>query len=168
MGWVAAHRRLVTTLFAVLLVAACTSERGQTSATPLSGSGHVIHVNLFVPLASGAAFGSACDATALSATGPKAATIPGSRLRFLSLNRANRTSETIGDQPVPRTGTVAKPISDDPSFPTACLFSFDVPTAADVDGYAFALESIYFPMPIIPRAQLEAAGWVANIGVNPQ
>jgi hypothetical protein len=137
-----------------------------TTATTAPPSGHVIHVNLFVPLASDAAVGSACDAAALGATGPKAATIPGSRLQFLS--RVNETLATIGEEAVPLAGKVAEPIADDPDFPAACLFSFDVATTADAANYFFTLGSIYFPMPIIPRSQLEAAGWVANIGVNPQ
>jgi hypothetical protein len=188
MGWIATYRRLVTTLFVAALVAACTSGGGQTpgsqSASPAlaaSGAGHVIHVNLFVPLASAATLGSACDAAALSATGPVAATIPGSRLQFFALplpaappapGSANETLATItpiGEQPVPQTGTVVKPIYDEgSSFPTACLFSFDVATTAEVDYYAFDVGSVYFPIPIIPRADLEAAGWIASIGVNPQ
>lgn len=177
-----------------------------TEAPTSAGSGHVIHVNLLVPLASAAGLGPACDAAALRATGPKAATIPGSRLWLADFARAservplqpaetppeapaetNATSATsepiqtsqpiqtsepitpLGEQPVPQTGTVVKPISDDPSFPAACRFSFDVPTTADPDSaYLFAVGSIYFPIPLMPRADLEAAGWVANIIVNPQ
>jgi hypothetical protein len=184
MGWIACYRRLVTTLFVAALVAACTSGGGQSpgsqSASPTpaaSGAGHVIHVNLAVPLASAATLGSACDAAALSATGPVAATIPGSRLQFFALplpaasGRANETPATItpiGEQPVPQTGTVVKPIHNESRFTTACLFSFDVPTTAEVDYYAFSVGSVYFPIPIIPRADLEAAGWIANIAVNPQ
>jgi hypothetical protein len=142
------------------------------ATTSPSGIGHLIHVNLYVPLASDVSVGSACDAAALSATGPVAATIPGSHLQFFDFGRANDeriTRTQLGEQPVPQTGTVVKPISDDAHFPTACLFSFDVPTTADVDNaYVFALGSVYLPVPVILRADLEAAGWVANIGVNPQ
>ena len=61
------------------------------------------------------------------------------------------------------------PCTNDLTFPTACLFSFDVPTTADVDkAYLFALGSVYFPVPVIPRADLEAAGWYAKIVVNPE
>ena len=178
-----------------------------TSAGTSGGSGHVVHVNLLVPLASAAALGSACDAAALRATGPKAAAIPGSRLMLYDPALAGRdvfqpaepaetpadtngTSATtepsptiqasapiqtsapitpLGEQPVPQTGTVVKPINDDPSFPAACRFSVDVPTTADPDkGYGFGVGSIYFPIPLMLRADVEAAGWVANIGVNPQ
>jgi hypothetical protein len=184
-------------------VAAATPLPTATSARTSAGSGHVIHVNVLVPLASAAALGSACDAAALRATGPKAAAIPGSRLVLYDIARAGRdvfppaeapatadtsaTAETsatnqpsepihtnepttpLGEQPVPQTGTVVKPISDDPSFPAACRFSFDVPTTADPDkGYVFGVGSIYFPIPLMLRADLETAGWVATIGVNPQ
>jgi hypothetical protein len=152
------------------------------------GSGHVIHVNLAVPLASAAALGSTCDAAALRATGPIVATIPGSRLKLTDFDQAldmadqayepnatEKPTETtkpltpLGEQTVPATGTVVKPISDDPGFPAACLLSFDVPTTADVKkAYLFSVGSIYFPLPAMLRADLEAAGWVANIGVNPQ
>ena len=155
-----------------------TSPPSEAAATPVSttttapgsaGSGHVIHVNLAVPLASAPILGSTCDAAGLRATGTKAATIPGSRLKLFDFDRADEMITPLGDQPVPPTGTVAKPISDDPAFPAACIFSFDVPTTAAVEkAYVFALGSIYFPVPLIPRAELEAAGWIANIGVNPQ
>jgi hypothetical protein len=163
-------------LAAVLLLTGCAGSVSpaatQTAASPAitpAAGGHVIHMNLDVPLASAATLGSACGAADLRATGPKAATTPGSRLQLFDFNRANAAMTPLGDEPVPPTGLVAKPISDDPSFPTACRFSFDVPTTADVDkAYLFALGSISFPVPVIPRADLEAAGWVANIGVNPQ
>lgn len=156
-------------------VAAATPEpSSMATAAPASpGSGHVIHVNLVVPLAATAELGSACDAAALRATGPTAATIPGSRLKFFDFDRAREadfaTMAPLGEQPVPQTGTVVKPISDDPAFPAGCLFSFDVPTTADAGkAYMFSLGSVYFPIPAILRADLEAAGWDANIGVNPQ
>jgi hypothetical protein len=144
-----------------------------TSAPASVGSGHVIHVRLFVPLASAADMGSACDAAALTATGPVAATIPGSRLQFFDFDQARETEfatmTPLGEQPVPQTGTVVKPINDDPDFSAACLFSFDVPTTADVNkAYMFSLGSVWFPIPAFLRADLEAAGWDANIGVNPQ
>jgi hypothetical protein len=138
------------------------------SSTATPGSGHVIHVNLYVPLAAKAKIGAACDAAALTATGPKSATIPGSRMEFLAVDRVNGTFEPIGAQPVPLAGSVAEAISDDPMYPAACQFSFDVSTTSDPDFYAFRVGSVYFPVPAIPRSQLEAAGWVTNIGVNPQ
>jgi hypothetical protein len=69
---------------------------------------------------------------------------------------------------VPLTGTVAERLTDDPGYPASCLFAFDVPTTADPDRYVFSVGEVYFPIPLILRDQLEAAGWVANIGVNPQ
>ena len=75
----------------------------------------------------------------------------------------------MGEQTVPATGTVVQAISDDPGFPVACRFTFDVPTTADVKtAYAVSLGEVYFPIPVMRRDDLEAAGWVANIGVNPQ
>jgi hypothetical protein len=162
---------LLASLSVTFLLTGCVGSATATAAPASAGGGHVIHVNLAVPLASAATLGSACDAAALRATGPKAATIPGSRLQFFDFgfDRESGTPPPIGEQLVPQTGTVVKPISDDPSFPAACLFSFDVPTTADVNkAYTFALGSVYFPVPAILRADLEAAGWVANIGVNPQ
>ena len=47
------------------------------TAASLAASGHLIHVNLDVPLAAAAPVGTTCDAAALDATGPVAATIPG-------------------------------------------------------------------------------------------
>lgn len=41
-------------------------------------------------------------------------------------------------------------------------------TAADSDRYFLSFGSIHFPVPIILREDLEAAGWIANVGVNPQ
>lgn len=166
-------------------VEAATPAPTATSAPTFVGGGHVIHVNLAVPLASATALGSACDAATLRATGPKVATIPGSRLWLADFdqarmmadqphqtNAASATREpitTLGEQWVPKTGTVVKPISDGSSFPAACLFSFDVPTTAVPDrAYLFAVGSIYFPIPLMLRADLEATDWVANIGVNPQ
>ena len=179
---------LLVGLSVMFLLTGCAGSATATVAPTSATSGHVIRVNLAVPLASAATLGSACDAAALRATGPKAATIPGSRLQFFDFDQAlkmadqvyepnetNNPSETnkpitpLGEQRVPSTGTVVKPISDDPSFPAACLFSFDVPTSADVNkAYLFSVGSIYFPLPAILRADLEAAGWDANIGVNPQ
>ena len=174
-------RPLLAGLAVVIVLTGCTgpiSAPSGIAATPASttasspstaAGGHVIRVNLVVPLASAAPLGSPCDAATLRATGPKAATIPGSRLQFLDFDRMDGSMTPLGDQRVPPTGAVAGPISDDPDFPTACIFSFDVPTTAGVDkAYVFSLASIYFPVPVIPRAELEAAGWVADIGVNPQ
>ena len=162
---------LLVGLSVMFLLTGCAGSATATVAPTSATSGHVIRVNLAVPLASAATLGSACDAAALRATGPKAATITGSRLQFFDFgfDRESGTPPPIGEQKVPSTGTVVKPISDDPSFPAACLFSFDVPTTADVNkAYVFSIGSIYFPVPAILRADLEAAGWDANIGVNPQ
>ena len=50
-----------------------------------------------------------------------------------------------------------------------CRFTVDVPTTADVKtAYAASVGSVYFAIPLMKRDDLEAAGWVANIGVNPQ
>lgn len=139
------------------------------SATPWSfptGIGHVIQVNLYVPVTVDAALDSACDAATLRATGPKAATIPGLPLRFLRLLESEpATAETIGEATIPSAGTVAQLAGDAERY---CVFTFDVKTTADTDPYVFSVGSIYFPMPIIPRDQLVAAGWVVDIGVNPQ
>ena len=201
-GWSVALHAAPAGIGAVTLDVEWSCAAATATAAPASvGSGHVIHVNLAVPLASAAALGSACDAAALGATGPVAATIPGSRLQFFDFDQpldmfdpADEPNETppegssprdtltpekpnetrkpltpLGDQTVPATGTVVKPISNDPSFPAACLFSFDVPTSADVKkAYLFSLGSVYFPVPAMLRADLEAAAWVTNIGVNPQ
>ena len=68
----------------------------------------------------------------------------------------------------PQTGVVAIPISTDANFPASCKFAFDVSMTATVDRYLFEVGSVYFPIPIIGRSQLETTGWIANIGVNPQ
>ncbi len=200
-GWAVALQASPAGIGPVTLDVEWTCDAATATASPGSlGSGHVIHVNLAVPLASAAALGSTCDATALRATGPVAATIPGSRLSFFDFDQpldmfdpADEPNETppegsspratvvpeepnetkvpfipLGEQTVPETGTLVKPISDDPGFPAACLFSFDVSTTADVKkAYVFSVGSVYFPVPLILRSDLEAAGWVANIGVNP-
>ena len=173
-GWAVALQASPAGIGPVTLDVEWTCDAATATAAPGSlGSGHVIHVNLAVPLASAAALGSTCDATALRATGPVAATIPGSRLSFFDFDQAREadfaTMTPLGEQPVPQTGTVVQPISDDPNSSAGCLFSFDVPTTADVNkAYMFSLGSVYFPIPAILRADLEAAGWNANIGVNPQ
>jgi hypothetical protein len=179
---------LVARLVAMFLLSGCAGFASPSAmpaatagATPV-GTGHVIHVNIAVPLASAATLGSACDATALRATGPKAATIPGSRVQLGDFDRMSEafdrpdqstgTIDTIaplGEQIVPQTGIVVKAISDDPGFPAACVFSMDVPTTTDPNkAYVFTVGSIYFPVPLMLRSDLETAGWVANIGVNPQ
>jgi hypothetical protein len=84
------------------------------------------------------------------------------------LPTAGRTVATIGEQQVPQTGVVATPIGTDANFPASCKFSFDVAMTATVDRYLFGVGATYFPIPIIARSQLEATGWIANIGVNPQ
>jgi len=200
----AAVLRVVAVLMLVTaLLAACQAGGGPTGSAS-AAAGHAIHVNLYVPLASNAALGSTCDATALKATGPVAVTIPGSTLKLLrvvggggfpaaptppevpgsapadstspaepGLPSANGPAatigvETIGEQLVPQSGKVAGPISSNTEFPTACLFSFDVVTTTDLDRYLFSVGKVYFPVPLITGRQLQAAGWVANIGVDPQ
>jgi hypothetical protein len=155
---------------ALALLAGCGgSPTAEPTVIPTASAGHVIHVELYVPLTSDAPGGSPCDMAALRSTGPGAATIPGSHLQFLRwADRVNGKMEVIGEGLVPLGGTVAGAISDDPNFPTACLFTLDVPTTMDTDVYAYALGSIYFPVPAILRQDLEAAEWVARIGVNPQ
>lgn len=135
-----------------------------------------------------APLGSDCGAADLGATGPTAATIPGAPVELFDIDRVpqgdvaigseqpeqpdatiNLEQASVGKETVPDTGVVAKPMSDDLAFPTACVFSFDVATNADVGrAYLFSIGSVYFPVPAIMRADLEAASWVANIGVNPQ
>jgi len=149
------------------------------TVAPPAASGHLIHVNLDVPMVASAPIGSTCAAAALDATGPVAATIPGSALQLLDFDRwdvpppdpgeTRRPLTVVGEQAVPAAGTVVQPISDDPGFPVACRFTFDVPTIADVKtAYAVSLGEVYFPMPLIRRDDLETTGWVVNIGVNPQ
>ncbi len=148
-----------------------TAESSTASATLVGG--HVIHVNVAVPLVTAADLGSSCDAAALRTTGPIVATIPGSTLRFFDFDRAREVGfenvAPLGEHEVPSAGTVVKPLSDDPDFTAACQFSFDMPTIADAGrAYMFSLGTVYFPLPAILRADLEARGWEAYIGVNPQ
>lgn len=154
------------------------------AASMSSRDGNVVHVNVAVPLARQAPQGSACGAADLRETGPKAATVPGAPFAFYDFERvrelgalddATQLEQTsVGHQTVPDAGVVAEPIADDPDFPAACVFSFDVVTGEVELAYMFAIgppltdDSIYFPIPAILRTDLEAAGWVANIGVNPQ
>jgi hypothetical protein len=150
-----------------------------TPAPASAGSGHVIHVNLVVPLTSAAPVGSTCNATALRETGPVAATIPGSPVQLFDFNRwdvpppapgaTRQPLKVVGEQAVPAAGTVVEAIIDDPGFPAACRFTFDVPTTADVKtAYLVSIGRVYFPLPLMHRDALEAAGWIADIGVNPQ
>jgi hypothetical protein len=142
------------------------SPAASATASFATGIGHVIQVNLYVPVASDAGLRSACDAATLRATGPKAAMIPGSTLRFSRiLDPTDATLDAIGEAPVPPTGTVMELPGSAERY---CVFTFDVTTTADTDPYFFSVGSIYFPMPIIPRDQLVDAGWVVDIGVNPQ
>jgi hypothetical protein len=156
----------------------------RTPASTASG-GPVIHVNLAVPLATRASMGSDCGAADLSGTGPKVSTIPGAPFELFDFEQFRELADgepatrleraSVGKQTVPDSGLVSEPISDDPDFPAACVFSFDVATSADVGlAYLFSIgplladDGIYFPVPALMRADVEAAGWVANIGVNPQ
>jgi hypothetical protein len=132
------------------------------------GAVRVVRVNLLVPLATADAAGSSCDAADLEVTGPKAAAIPGSTFEFLAIDREVGTVEPIGTQPIPMEGEVVDAISDDPSYPSACRFSFEVETSADPEVYGYRVADVYFPVPGFPRSMLEEAGWVADIGVNPQ
>lgn len=165
-----------------------TPTRPSPTASSSAGGGHVIHVNLAVPLTTRAPIGSDCGTADLRGTGPKAATIPGARIEFFDFRRVQEMSgeaqpdatinpeqASVGAQTIPDLGVVAAPISDDPNFPAACVFTFDVATSADVGlaylfsiGSLFADDAVYIPVPAILRSELEAAGWVANIGVNPQ
>ncbi len=152
-------------------------------AAPGSSSGDVIHVTLAVPLASAMTVGSACGAADLQATGPKAPTIPGSSMTFMAAALPNSPGATesataqqadgspfpkIGEQRIPATGMVIAAITTHPAYPAACAFHFDVAITSRADVYAFAIDSIYFPIPLIPHAELVESEWSASIAVNPQ
>lgn len=164
-------KRLSTLLAVAALVTGCTI--GGTGGSSAS-SGAVIHVDLRVPIRSAdsaPAIGSACDVESLRATGPKAAMVPGADFMMADWDQLRLQSEAPGAMPtvavVPATGTVVER-SGDPDFPTDCSFTFDVPRDPDTQTWVFGVDSVYFPVPLIPRDQLEANNWTAIIGVNPQ
>jgi hypothetical protein len=152
------HRRAgIATTLLIAVAAGC------------SPSGPVLHVNLVVPMATTTAVGASCGADDLAATGPVSATIPGSTTTVYAITIGEADAmETLGEATVPGTGVVAAPISSDPAFPSACRFTFDLPTSRVSDTYAFTIGDVYLPVPVAPREALESTGWVVDIGVNPQ
>jgi hypothetical protein len=122
----------LTSAVAILLVAAFASACGAQPAAPATGagatpsqagSGHTIHVKLYVPLASKDALGTSCDAVALAPTGPISATIPGSTLTFLDMAAlaAIRAQETPLAPPTPpgEAATGAAPTAVPTAVPTS-------------------------------------------------
>ena len=133
-----------------------------TASSPLGGA--VIHVDLRVPIASAADLGGKCDSASFgahTAAGTPLSTIPGATFTLAVLRGPRLAAITV-----PASGTIVPRGGDDPLFRTDCSFTFDVPADSTSTAYVFAVGRIYFPVPIMPRDQLEATGWIATIGVN--
>ena len=146
--------RLAIAIAALTFVAAC------ASAAP----GSVVHVDIRVPIASGANVGGSCNASTFgshTSAGTRLSTIPGGRFTlYASPNR------TLAERTIPATGTIVAQAGDDPLFRTNCSFKFDVPSDPTVQTYLFSVAKIYIPVPIALHDQLAAAGWTAAIGIN--
>jgi len=74
----------------------------------------------------------------------------------------NPEQALVGTQTIPDLGVVAAPLGDDPNFPAACVFTFDVATSADVGlaylfsiGSLFADDAVYIPVPAIAHGIVE-------------
>jgi hypothetical protein len=135
------------------------------SPTPSPRPGTVMHVDIRVPIASGANVGAPCDASSFGShtyAGTPLSSIPGAKFTLGVL----RGQQDLAEKTVPTTGTIVARGGDDPVFRTDCSLRFDVPLEPSVETYVFSIGKIYFPVPIIPRAQLADTGWTATIGVN--
>jgi hypothetical protein len=139
------------------------SPTARPSASPRPGT--VMYVDIRVPIASSANVGAPCDASSFGSHtygGTPLSSIPGATFTLGAL----RGQQDLAEKTVPMTGTIVARGGGDPVFRTDCSFRFDVPLEPSVETYVFSVGKIYFPVPIIPRAQLAATGWTATIGVN--
>ena len=139
---------------ALTLVAAC------ASASP----GSVVHVDIRVPIASGANVGGPCDASSFGTHtngGTLLSTIPGGMFTLAAL-----PARILAERTIPTTGTIVAAGGGDPVFRTDCSFKFDVPSDPTVQTYAVTVAKIYLPVPVASHDQLAAAGWTAVIGIN--
>jgi hypothetical protein len=135
------------------------------SPTPSPRPGTLMHVDVRVPIASSANVGAPCDASSFGSHtygGTPLSSIPGATFTLGAL----RGQQDLAEKTVPMTGTIVARGGDDPVFRTDCSFRFDVPLEASVETYVFSIGKIYFPVPIVSRTQLAAAGWTATIGLN--
>ena len=162
-------------IFAVVLFAGCgAAATPQPTVPPTAAGGHVVSVNVNVPIASVPATGTRCGASDLEATGPIVTAIPGSRFALMRLDHVGdvaegttpRPLETLVEAIVPLSGTVGD--ATFPDYPATCVFEFEVKTTAEVDLYGVSLGEVYLPIPVIPRDDLASHNWVVDIGVNPQ
>jgi hypothetical protein len=139
------------------------SPTARPTASPRPGT--VMHVDIRVPIASSANVGARCGASSFgshTSAGTPLSSIPGAKFTLGVL----RGEVDIAEKIVPTTGTIVARGGDDPVFRTDCSFRFDVPLESSVEAYVFSVGKIYFPVPIIPRAQIASTGWTATIGVN--